>query len=116
MSSIGTSNSPRGVGIVANLFILAGIAYFVLGIFSLFFAVIYGILMIGGGVLFIAFGFALADLRRWAWWGSIIINIGICIVNSPLITTLSLYSVIGMAIAIIVIIYLISPNIRHQVQ
>lgn len=116
LSRVGTSNSPRGVGTIADLSILAGFVYFVVGILSLFIAVIYGIMMIGGGVILVALGFALGNLRSWAWWGTVIINLGICIANSPLITNTSLYNIISMAIAIIIIVYLLSPTVRNQFQ
>ncbi|MFW9800616.1 MAG: hypothetical protein ACFFD9_09280 [Candidatus Thorarchaeota archaeon] len=123
MEGIRPSSSPRGVGIIADIQILFGIAYSVLGLLVLFYAIAYGLLLIIGGAILIATGWALGDLHVWAWWGSVLTNVGILVgvligvlmdISSAGITLFS--NIIGVAMAITIIAYLSTPGVRTKFQ
>jgi hypothetical protein len=77
--------------------------------------------MIGGGVILMAIGWALDDLHSWAWWGSILTNLGVLngvivgmLIDIPSAITTLLYNIIGIAVAITIIVYLLTPGVRNQ--
>ncbi len=103
------SSTPRGVGILADLEILVGIAYIFLGVVFLFSFLISGVSVIALGLILIYMGWALARLEIWAWWGSLLLNGVICVGN---IIFAGEYLLIILSIAIIV--YLLTPGVRNR--
>ncbi len=121
MKGIKSSDSPRGVGMIADLEILCGIGCSVLGLIVLVSGGIVGLLLIGYGVVLIALGWALDALHSWAWWANILTNVVVLLgtlirmlmdIPSDSITLFS--NIISIALSIAIIVYLLAPSVRSQ--
>jgi len=117
------SSKPLGVLILAILQLIAALVWLVpgallviaaaeLGIFAIF-AAFAGLiaLIVGLILLFIAFG--LYNLKGWAWMWAIIANL-LGIIGGVLGDLTSLTNLLGIALSLIVIIYLFTPDIRSK--
>ena len=80
-----------------------------------------GLLLIGGGVVLIAMESALDALHSWAWWGSVLIYVGLLLgiligvlmdISSASIALFS--NIISIALVIAIIVYLLTPGVRSQ--
>ncbi len=121
MKGIRSSDSPRGVGMIATLEILFGIGFSALGLLVLLFDIVNGLLLIGYGVVLIALGWALDALYSWAWWGNILTNavtlLGILIrvlMDIPSASDILFSNIISIALEITIIVYLLTPGVRSQ--
>ncbi|MHA2602104.1 MAG: hypothetical protein AM324_008260 [Candidatus Thorarchaeota archaeon SMTZ1-83] len=114
------SGRPLGVTILALLQILAGLAWLVLGATAVLAAGLAGIfgfiLLFGGAILLIVgiigliIGFGLWGMKSWAWIWAIIVNFISLIIG----LTNPAQNVLGLAISLIIIIYLMTPDIRSR--
>lgn len=114
------SGRPLGVVILALLQILSGLFYVVAGglaVLAAGLAGIFGIiLLLAGAVLLIVgivgliIGFGLWNMRSWAWLWAIIINIlGIIFsLGNPA------QNALGIIVSLIIIIYLMTPDIKSR--
>ena len=121
MEGIGSSDGPRGVGMIAALEILFGIGFSVLGLLVLLFDIVNGLLLLGYGVVLIALGWALDALLSWAWWGNVLTNavllFGILIrvlMDIPSASDILFSNIISIALEIAIIVYLLTPGVRSQ--
>ncbi len=121
MKGIRSSDSPRGVGMIATLEILYGMGFSALGLLVLFFDIVNGLLLIGYGVVLIAMGWALDALHSWAWWGNVLTNavllLGILIrvlMDIPSASITLFNSILSIALSIAIIVYLLTPGVRSQ--
>ncbi|MFQ5831832.1 MAG: hypothetical protein ACE5H4_03935 [Candidatus Thorarchaeota archaeon] len=121
MEGMRPSSSPRGVAIIADIQFLFGIAYFLLGLLVLSFAISLGLLLIVGGVVLIAMGWALRDLHTWAWWGSVLTNVGLLVgvlvavmMDISLASSTLFSNIIGVAMAVGIIAYLSTSKVRKE--
>jgi len=121
LKGIRSSDSPRGVGMIATLEILFGIGISVLGLLVLFFDIVNGLLLIGYGVVLIAMGWALDALHSWAWWGNVLTNavllLGILIrvlMDIPSASDVLFSNIISIVLEIAIIVYLLTPGVRSQ--
>ena len=121
MKGIGSSDSPRGVGMIATLEILIGMGCSALGLLVLFFDIVNGLLLLGYGVVLIALGWALDALHSWAWWGNVMTNavllIGILIIvlmDIPSASSVLFSNIVNIALEIAIIVYLLTPSVRRQ--
>ncbi len=121
LKGIGSSDSPKGVGMIATLEILYGMGFSVLGLLVLFFDIVNGLLLIGYGVVLIAMGWALDDLYSWAWWGNVLTNaallLGILIrvlMDIPSASGFLFSNIISIALEIVIITYLLTPSVRSH--
>ncbi len=114
------SDRPLGVAILAFLQILSGLLYIFVGglaVLAAGFTGFLGILfLVGGavmllvGIIGLIIGFGLWGMKSWAWLWAIIVNIlGIIFsfAGDPV-------NVMGIAISIIIIIYLMTPDIKSR--
>jgi hypothetical protein len=106
---------------IADLEILFGFGFSVLGLLVLFFDTVNGLLLIGYGVVLIAMGWALDALHSWAWWGNVLINavllLGILIrvlMDIPSASGILFSNIISIALEIAIIVYLLTPGVRSQ--
>jgi lysylphosphatidylglycerol synthetase-like protein (DUF2156 family) len=114
------SDRPLGVAILAFLQILGGLAYIALGGLAVLAAGLAGIfgfiLLFAGAVLLIVgiigliVGFGLWNMRSWAWLWAIIINILGIILSLPAPAA----NALGIVISIIIIVYLLTPDIKSR--
>ena len=118
---VGTpAGRPLGVTILALLQILSGLFWLVTGglaVAAAGLAGIFGIiLLLAGAVLVIIgiigliIGFGLWNMRSWAWIWAIIINI-LGIIFS---LTNPLQNALGIIISLIIVIYLMTPDIKSR--
>ncbi|MCK4483580.1 MAG: hypothetical protein KAU89_02060 [Candidatus Thorarchaeota archaeon] len=121
MKGIRSSDSPRGVGIIAALEILCGMGCSAVGLLFLFFDIVNGLLLIGYGVVLIAIGWALDALHSWAWWGNILTNavllLGTLIrmlMDFPSDSTTLFSNIISIALSTVITVYLLKPSVRSQ--
>ena len=121
MKGIRSSDSPRGVGMIADLEILCGIGCSVLGLIVLVSGGVAGLLLIGYGVVLIAMGWALDALHSWAWWGNILTNVALLLgtltrmlldIPSDSVTLFS--NIISIVLSIVITVYLLTPGVRSQ--
>jgi len=115
------SDSPRGVGMIADLEILCGIGCSVLGLIVLVSGSINGLPFIGYGVVLIAMGWALDAMHSWAWWGNILTNVvsllGTLIgmlMDFPSGSTTLFSNIISIALSTVITVYLLKPSVRSQ--
>jgi hypothetical protein len=118
---VGTpAGRPLGVAILALLQILSGLLWLVLGATAVIAAGLVGIfgfiLLFAGallliiGIIGLIIGFGLWGMRSWAWIWAIIINfIGLIIgLTNPA------QNVLGIVVSLIIIVYLMTPDIRSR--
>ncbi|MFW9845417.1 MAG: hypothetical protein ACFFD6_01610 [Candidatus Thorarchaeota archaeon] len=109
MSRWYSSSGPQGVTIIADIEILVGIAYIIIGIFVLIASIIPGVVFLALGPILICMGWALDKLEIWAWWGSLLINATTFVGN---------YFFGGdylqIIISAVIIIYLMTPGVRDK--
>ena len=121
MKGLRLSDSPRGVGMIADLEILCGIGCSVLGLIVLVSGSINGLPFIGYGVVLIAMGWALDALHSWAWWGNILTNVVLLLgtligmlMDFPLGSTTLFSNIISIALSAVITVYLLKPSVRSQ--
>ena len=121
MKGIRSSDSPRGVGMIATLEILCGMGCSVLGLIVLVSGGVAGLLLIGYGVVLIAMGWALDALHSWAWWGNILTNVALLLgtltrmlmdIPSDSVTFFS--NITSIVLSVVITVYLLTPGIRSQ--
>ncbi len=104
-----SSSNPRAIGILADLEILAGIGSIVFGIFLILYIDVSGVIALLGGGLLITMGWALDRLEPWAWWGSLMVNVALCVGH---IAFAGNYLLFILSFAFIV--YLLTPGVRSR--
>ncbi|MFW9792841.1 MAG: hypothetical protein ACFFEE_00955 [Candidatus Thorarchaeota archaeon] len=117
------SSKPTGVLILAILQLIAAIIILIPGALAVAAASVGGIigilfafgglllLIVGIILLFIAWG--LYSLKGWAWMWAIIANF-LGLVGGAMGNLMDPWNLLGIALNLIVIIYLFTPNIRSQ--
>ncbi|MHA2143672.1 MAG: hypothetical protein ACXADC_14340 [Candidatus Thorarchaeota archaeon] len=108
-STLTSSKSPRGIEILADLEILVGIGSIVFGIFLILYIDISGVIALLGGGLLIAMGWALHKLEPWAWWGSLIVNVVLCVGHIAFAGNYLLF-----ILSFSFIVYLLTPGVRSR--
>ncbi len=121
MKGIGSSDSPKGVSIIATLEILCGMGCSALGLLVLLFDIVNGLILIGYGVVLIAMGWALDALHSWAWWGNVLTNAALllailigALMDIPSASDILFSNIINIVLAIAIIVYLLTPDVRNQ--
>ncbi len=121
MKGLRLSDSPRGVGMIANLEILCGIGCSVLGLIVLVSGIINGLPFIGYGVVIIAMGWTLDAMHSWAWWGNILTNVVLLLgtligmlMDFPSGSTTLFSNIISIALSAVITVYLLKPSVRSQ--
>ncbi|MFW9953410.1 MAG: hypothetical protein ACFFD3_02575 [Candidatus Thorarchaeota archaeon] len=112
------SGKPTGILILAILQLISALYYCAIGglaviaaagagIFGIFFAFA-GLLMLIIGIIGLILFYGLWNLKRWAWFWTLIANaLGVLAgIMDPIA------NIIGLAISIIIIIYLFVPDVR----
>ncbi len=74
MKEATSSHDLKGLKLIADLCIIEGILLVGFGVVFLVFGSLSAIFPVVAGILMMAMGYYLDDLRKIAWWGVIIIN------------------------------------------
>jgi hypothetical protein len=117
------SSKPTGVLILAILQLLAALVLLIPGaiavaaaaaggIFAIFLA-FSGLLLLIVGFILLIIAWGLYSLKGWAWLWAIIANF-LGLIGGVLGNLLDPVNLLGIALNLIVIIYLFTPNIRSQ--
>jgi uncharacterized membrane protein (DUF2068 family) len=113
--SVGGQERPLGIAILAilqmlsALFVLvAGAGMIALGAFSMFLAILGGIMLLFGLISFYV-GYGLWNMKSWAWKVAIIVNIISIVLN--LIPPINWA---GLIIPVIIVIYLQQEDIKKR--
>ena len=121
MKGMGSSDGPRGVGMIATLEILCGMGCSALGLLVLLLDIVNGLLLLGYGVVLIVMGWALDALYSWAWWGNVLTNavmlLGILtrvLMDIPSASITLFNNILSIALSSAIIVYLLTPGVRSQ--
>ncbi|MFW9789181.1 MAG: hypothetical protein ACFFE2_04445 [Candidatus Thorarchaeota archaeon] len=112
------SHNLRGLELIADLYILGGILVFGVGVALFVLGSLTALLLAGFGIIMIATGYYLDDLRRLAWIAVIITNFIALTTTaySAFILHTQIYDptfIINVAISILCIGYLLRPQVRN---
>jgi len=119
-----SSHSLRGLHLIADLCILEGILLFGSGVAILALGSLFAFILIVAGIVMIALGYYLDNLRRIAWWAVVITNIvslasvltGILFnnifLNNPLGTTDYVSLIINLILSCLIVGYLFRKSVR----
>jgi uncharacterized membrane protein (DUF2068 family) len=109
----------RGLSLIADFYIIGGAAVMGVSLLLLFTGYSVALVALGYGVIIIAVGHYLDDLHPAAWWFAVITNIvplgfflnDFLVNNNP---TMGITFIINLALAILVIGYLLRPKVRNH--
>ncbi|MFX1482506.1 MAG: hypothetical protein ACFFCP_04870 [Promethearchaeota archaeon] len=111
------SHNLRGLDLISDIYMITGAAMGVAGFFLLFTISFTGLIAIGYGLLVVAVGYYLDNLRPAAWWFAVITGIVplpfflyYFIVAINITTGFTL--ILNLILAILVVGYLLKPNVR----
>jgi uncharacterized integral membrane protein len=112
-----SSHDLRGLSIIADLYILGGVAVAGSGLLFFILGSVYAVMPIGFGVIMIAIGYYLDDLHRLSWWAVVISNLVALVLTSY--SAIFLHTVayditfiINVALSVLCIGYLMRSNVR----
>jgi uncharacterized membrane protein (DUF2068 family) len=102
---------PLGVTIIAIITAIAGIYEIIIGLLTLI--ILIGIVPLILGILELILAWGLWNLRRWAFWATVVIA-ALNLINDIIDTTRNGVShIIGIVLWVIVLLYmLLDPNVR----
>jgi len=119
-----SSHSHKGLNLIADLCIIEGVVLTGSGALLLVFGFIFALILLIAGIVMVAMGYYLDDLRKFAWWVVIIINslslagtfIGTALNSNMFHTPLGLSDfvtfVINILLSFLIVGYLLRSNVR----
>jgi hypothetical protein len=114
----------RSLSLISDLCILEGIYLLISGLVLLMYAVLFAIIPIGAGVVFIIMGHYLDDLNQFAWWTVIVTSflsitgtaVGSLyygnILQFPVGLTSLVNFVVNLVLGFLIVGYLLKSNVR----
>ncbi|OLS29696.1 MAG: hypothetical protein ThorAB25_14810 [Candidatus Thorarchaeota archaeon AB_25] len=114
-----SSHDLKGLSLISDYYMICGAAVFGVSLLLLFTGSFVALIAIGYGVIIIAVGHYLDDLHPAAWWFAVLSNLVPLasylynfLVNYNL--TMGITFILNLALAILIIGYLLKPKVRNH--
>ncbi|MHA2379602.1 MAG: hypothetical protein ACXADS_10000 [Candidatus Thorarchaeota archaeon] len=104
---------PPGTTALALVQIVTGLFYVITGFPEMILLNITGFLFMGAAICMFVVGWELRNLKSWAWWAALVLNIA-TIILAFFYSENVVASSTAMSLGIITVLYLFVPNIRQR--